>query len=153
MKRPAGRSSAPAAERKPSSAAQRKPSSAAKRKPAAATARAQSSCPDKKPGTTRSPSSPKSPKPAKTAAEKTPEELLQPRTRDSLGASPSELGNSEVSSEAEALAPAGMLLAWDSFSSEKKLRILKEHAYRQPPAWLPTPEWLKSSPEEQRQGD
>ena len=143
MKRPAARSSAPAA----------------KKKPATPKARAQGSCPDEKPGTTRAPSSPKKPKPAKTAAEKTPEEsqeaLLQHRATESLGASPSDsvIGNCEVSSEAEALAPAGMLLDWDSFSSEKKLRILKEHAYRQPPAWLPTPDWLKSSPEEQQQGD
>jgi len=133
MKRPAARSSAPATTRKP----------------ATATARAQGSRPDKKPGITRAPSSPKPPKPAKTAAEKTPER----RARESLAASPSELGNSEVSSEAEALAPAGMLLAWDSFSPEKKLRILKEHAYRQPPPWLPTPEWLKFSSDEQQQGD
>ena len=50
------------------------------------------------------------------------------------------LGSPEdVTSEAELLAPAGMLLDWDGFSPEQKLRILKERAKVNPPAWLPSP--------------
>jgi len=44
----------------------------------------------------------------------------------------------DVTSEAELLAPAGLLLDWDGFSSEEKLQILKQQARENPPPWLPS---------------
>ena len=45
----------------------------------------------------------------------------------------------DVTSEAELLAPAGLLLEWDGYSSEEKLQILKQRARENPPPWLPSP--------------
>ena len=120
MKKPAAQTSKMPVKRKPAASGGASSSWAVSKKPAVSDGASSNSPVEKKPQLSIS----------TTVAPQTPASDATTRRLGSF---------QDVTSEAELLAPEGLLLDWDGFSSEAKLKILKERARENPPAWLPSP--------------